>query len=458
MKTLTPISRLRATAAAAALLGTLFWGGTASAAGTASNVDINNISLLSFSVGGVAQNQICSSPAGNTTSTGATSGSSCAGTGGAAGTFATFKVDNKVNLTVAEFGAAYTSVSPGSTAQVTTFTVTNNGNTTQDFALSTANLASGTTLFTKTDNFDATACVVRVDSAATATPATDTYVAATDTAVFIDELAADGSRTVYVVCNIPAARVNGDYAVVSLSATARAGGSDAADETSAANVGAALSEDLDADDPAVVEIVFADNDGGDDNLRDATSSDRDAYYVASAIISVSKTSLLLCDPFNGISNPKNIPGAIVRWTITISNASTATTSASLATVADTLSANTTFDDNLVAPTVTNAGTPAAIAADCNSATGGLEAGGAAGSGFKIDATGDTRNAATGIFPRFLTTAAVGADGASAVGSAVALDYSIALPAGTGTTPATVYTAGELKPGESVTVYFNVTIN
>ena len=53
--------------------------------------------------------------------------------------------------------------------------------------------------------------------------------------------------------------------------------------------------------------------------RDANHSSRSAYRVVSAALSVTKIATLICDPFNGMTNPKHIPGAIVRWTITITN-------------------------------------------------------------------------------------------------------------------------------------------
>ena len=134
-----------------------------------------------------------------------------------------------------------------------------------------------------------------------------------------------------------AAQVNSDNAVVTLTATARAGGG-------AAVLGAALTETAGAD-TAGVDIVFGDAAGTDDAARDAAHSSRSAYRVVSAALSVAKISTLICDPFNGTTNPKHIPGAIVRWTITITNAGAA--AASLSTVADAVSASTTFDANLV---------------------------------------------------------------------------------------------------------------
>ena len=104
---------------------------------------ISNLSTLTYSVGGQAQPSIGSSPTGNTSG---------------AGTATTFVVDNRVNLTVVTTDVAPgRPVVPGTTAQVTTFTVTNTGNTVQDFALASAQLPDGTALFGDTDNFDATA-------------------------------------------------------------------------------------------------------------------------------------------------------------------------------------------------------------------------------------------------------------------------------------------------------------
>lgn len=421
--------RVSAVVSGLALLSTVLWGGSAFAAGTVSGTTVSNLATLSFSVGGVPQANIGSSVGGNTSG---------------AGTATTFLVDNKVNLTVVEKNNTFTTSAPGSITQVTAFNVINTGNTVQDFNAATANLASGTSLFTRTDNFDATSCIVRVDSAPTASVG-DTFAAGTDTAVFIDELAPDGSRTVYVVCSIPAGQANNDFAVVSLTGTARAGGAVAADPTNALQVGAALVETAGAD-TAAVDIVFADAAGSDDLARAANHSARDAYLVASALISVAKTSLLLCDPFNGVTNPKHIPGAIVRWTITITNGGGATASATLATVADTLNANTAFDVNLVTPT--NATT-------CSSTPPGVPTS-APGRGFSIDVTGDGRAAGDTSFPpTFLTTAGDG-DGATAAGLAVTIDYAQALPADA--TGAITYAAGELKPGEAVSVFFNVTIN
>ena len=158
---------------------------------------------------------------------------------------------------------------------------------------------------------------------------------------------------------------------------------------------------------------------------------------AAAQLTFTKTATLICDPFNGTSNQKNIPGAVVRWIMTVAN--TGATSVNLTTVSDLLSVNTTFDPNLI--------TGAGGAAGCNSATGTPES--AAGKGFKLSIVGGTRPAAA--YPKFFTTAA-DADAATLSGATVTINYALGLPLEAG------YTAGQLNPGESVVVYFNVTIN
>lgn len=387
---------------------------SAQAAGTASGVTISNKATLSYAVGGVAQTDVGSSPTGNTSG---------------AGTATSFLVDRKVNLLIQKQGTAATSTVPGQLAAVSTFLLTNLGNDVQDFSVTGANLATGTADpfgSAQSDNFDASNCTVRVDG-----NGNGTYEPATDTASFVDELPADGTRAVFVLCDIPSTQVNGDFSVGEVKATARAGGSAGAE-------GVVLTETAGAD-TAGVDTVFADGSGtgASDAARDGTYTDRNAFLISAATLTITKSATLLCDPFNGTSNPKHIPGAIVRWTITISNAIGAGSSASLSQVTDAINANTTVDANLVAPT---------NAATCSSTAGTPES--AAGSGFKLDVTGDTR---PGAYPKFFTTANDG-DSANLSGDTVNVNFATAMPAETG------YAAGELKAGESVVVYFNATIN
>lgn len=372
----------------------------AAAAGTASGTTISNSASLAYSVGGVAQTGITSAAA-------------------------SFVVDEKVNLTVV--GGATTSVVPGATGQVTTFTVTNNANSPLDFSLA-SNQATG-------DQFDATACSVFVESGATAG-----YQPAQDTALFIDELAADATATVYTVCSIPATVVNTNTALVGLTATALGTftGTNGTYVATPAAQGAAIVATAGADTPGSVDIVFADIAGTEDAARDAKHSARDTYSVVTAALTVTKTATLLCDPFNGVTNPKNIPGAITQWSIAVANSGSAP--ATLTTITDTLSATLAHDANLVVPT---------NAANCSSATG--TPANAANNGFKVTSSAArTIGASTAVTTGYFTTNT--ADGLDIAGQAITATFATILPADGGHA-----SAGLLNTGETVTIIFNTTV-
>jgi uncharacterized repeat protein (TIGR01451 family) len=325
---------------------------------------------------------------------------------------------------VNEGNATFTTVVPGALAQVTTFTVTNNGNTTQDFALAAADVAAGQALFGLTDNFASTNVRVFVDNTAGA-PATIGVFDAGDTATFVDELASGNSATVFVVVDVPVAQLNNDVALVSLTATTAAGATPGV-------LGANVTETAGAN-TAGVDVVFADAAGSDEIARDGKHSARDAYKVVSAIISVAKTVTLLCDPFNGNTNPKNIPGAAVQYAITITNAGAA--NATLSQVTDGLNAALAFDTTLISG--------AGAGANCVSGTGSLSA-----TGFgAVAGTGVTTYAAPGLATQAVTAGATvaGAPGAQTV----TINYLTLV------SPATAaLAAGVLKAGDFVTVYFN----
>lgn len=407
----------------------------AQAAGTASGTDITNLAKLSYSVGGTPQNEICSSETGNSTSNGGTSGTTCiSGVNGASST--TFKVDNKVDVLVTESGGTATTVVAGQAVATTTFVVKNEGNTNQDFAL-TVGQTSGTTLFGNTDNFDATACTV--SNIVLASGSMGTYTANDQ---HINALTPDSTATVTVTCSIPHGQVTGDAAVIYLGATALA-------DNGANTQGGALVQSG-SNGQATVEIVFADDAGSDDTtitgdsdgLRDATHSARDVYVVSTSALTVTKTMSTVCDPLNGSSTPFNIPGALVKWSITVSNGAGAGASATLTQIVDALNANTTFNTDFGV---------GATAGACSEATDVPTS--ASGYGFRVSCVanvGGTRTCHT--TPQFFTTAndndAVDLDAGS-----VDVNFALALPAADGG-----HNAGELKPGESVTVQFQVYIN
>jgi uncharacterized repeat protein (TIGR01451 family) len=261
------------------------------AAGTASGTSVSNLATVDYAVGGVTQVPIESSPAGNST----------AGAGNGAPT--SFVVDNRVDLTVAEDGAVVTQVGPGQTDTVTTFTVTNTGNTAQDYALGIANLtpADGAVLGNVDTGLDVSNFRIRVDG-----NANGTYEPATDVGTFVSALAADGTVRVFVLADIPLGALDNATANVRLTAVTHVAGSGASNpvvETAGANTSG-------------VDVVFA------DTGRDAQESAADGYRVASAQLTISKASSVLSDPLNGTSNPKVVPGAVVEYSVTVANSGT----------------------------------------------------------------------------------------------------------------------------------------
>lgn len=297
---------------------------SALAAGTPACTSIANTATVNFSVGNVPDPT------------------------GASASAAPFIVGNKVIPVVAVQDA-----SPGVTAihgasnTVLEFTVTNDGNKVQDYALSTVNLATGQTAWAGiTDEFDAGAATAYVESGDAA------GYDALDIETFIDELAPDDTVTVYVVVAgpVPTTASNDDNALYALVATTHRGG------TAGGAIGALV---LNGETGACSEdTVFADlatSTGPNDANLDGKDSDRSGLVVsASATVEVDKSSAVYSDPINGIgAGAKAIPGAVVTYTILITNPGTSTATVSGVTIADSLDAqitagniifNTLFDD------------------------------------------------------------------------------------------------------------------
>ncbi len=273
----------------AALFGLIAFG-SVHATGTAAGTTVNNRATVNYSVGGTAQTPIESSPAGN----------SNAGVGNGAST--AFLVDRRVLFTVAEVSGNATNVSPGQNDGVTAFTVTNNTNAAEGFALTASNLAA-TVLFTHTDNFDMNALRVFVDNPGAGGTA-GVYDAAFDTATNVNTLAIDASATVFIVANTPLATANNSYANVRLRGQAAVAGTN----------GATLETPSATDNPAAVDVLFGDN--GVDGIETAD----DQYAVQSASLTIQKTSTIISDPFNGAgANRLAVPGSVMEYVVTITN-------------------------------------------------------------------------------------------------------------------------------------------
>ena len=283
--------------------------GSASAAGTAAGTDIDNTASISYSVGGSSQTPIESSESGNSTP----------GTGN--GTATTFKVDKKVDVLVT--AGTGVNVVPGTTGQAITYTVLNEGNSTEDFDLAATQVATG-------DNFDSSSCTI------------------TAPASLPVSLAADASTTVTVECDIPASSatvVDGAISTLDLEATING-----------------VTETTGADTAAGVEVVFADDTGTatDGADRNGSHSATNTFTINTADLSVQKTSAVISDPFNNTTNPKRIPGAVIEYTIVVTNADGAADATSMV-ISDSLPSDLTYvsctvaGDATVAPTCSESG-------------------------------------------------------------------------------------------------------
>ena len=217
---------------------------------------------------------------------------------------ASFKVDNRVNLTVTKNGDL--TVLPGSTKQALLFTVKNNGNTAQRYDLSWIRSAG--------IDLDASVRIYRDNGT---TPGVwdggDTlYV---DAATFGD-VPADGTLNGLLVADIPAGATTGQTAVYQLTAAT----------VDAGTTSATLQPNV-ADTTGVVDVVFADVAGSGDGARDGKHSASGTYTVNMALpLALTKAVAVVWDPQNLFSSPKAVPGAKLTYTITatVSGSDTAT--------------------------------------------------------------------------------------------------------------------------------------
>ena len=164
---------------------------------------VNNIATVNYVYQGSALLQE-SSPSGNNL------------TGIGNGIPTSFLEDRLINFTVSSSDATVVNVASLQLAGVLTFTVTNNGNATQDFLLTALNTSPGP--FASPDNFDPVLLQVFVENGSNAG-----YLPAEDTEIFVDELAPGATAIVYVIADFPVAAI-GDAAAIALVAQSAEGG------------------------------------------------------------------------------------------------------------------------------------------------------------------------------------------------------------------------------------------
>ena len=269
--------QMRRVALAAVALGSIGMSGTAFAQNTASGVTISNTATVNYSVNSIAQTAINASTS--------------------------FVVDTVVSVTVD--GGTPANVTPGQVAAAAAFTVTNGGNATSNYNLVPTNQGG--------DNFQVGSIDVRVDNG------DGVYVPADDTATSITGLARNASITVFILGDIPVSATNTQTGIVQLEAIAFN------PLTSAEWV-----NNTGADVQGTVQIVVS-------NTR---STDLNNYVVATATLGVTKSSSVVRDPFNGTTNPKAIPSAVMEYAIAIAN--TGSQPATLQSISDPIPANTAF--------------------------------------------------------------------------------------------------------------------
>lgn len=273
------------------------------AAGTTAGTTITNQVTLDYKVGGIDQNQVTASDS--------------------------FTVDRKVNLLVTENGST-TSVTPGQTAAVTAFVVANSSNAPLDFALAVTQLSGGSAAHGGTDNYNVSNIKMYVD-----TNSNNGYDPGTDLEItYLDQIAADDSKTVFVVADVPLGRSTNDVAGVRLTATA-------SEANATGSLGSTITQTTGAN-TSGVDTVFADVATDGNVLRDGIHFDEDDYTILAAALTATKTSRVISDPFNGSTDPKMIPGAVVEYCIAVTNAAGSATATNV-NVSDELPLQTTYD-------------------------------------------------------------------------------------------------------------------
>jgi uncharacterized repeat protein (TIGR01451 family) len=310
--------RVRLAVVALALVGAA---PSAFAAGGDTDFDTNivNRASVNYSVSGVPQTVIRSSPLGNSAP------------GASGGVDTSFKVDKRIMFVAEETDGAATVTSPGLANVVTVFRVTNTSNGAQDYSLAAANPSSPPVIFTRTDNADMTAASfrTRVSSAGCVTTAMTTPTYAGETQAYIEQLPEDSCVYVFVLADTPAAAANADVATILLTVRPT---TDVSNGATFETMTAAL------DNPTVVDVVFAETGVANGNVvNNGISFAYDQYIVGT--LTVTKTAAVISDGFSGAGQAKAIPGAVVEYTISVQNNGLVTSGASLT---EAIPANTAY--------------------------------------------------------------------------------------------------------------------
>jgi uncharacterized repeat protein (TIGR01451 family) len=295
--------------AATLLLAVAFTPQAWAVTGTNYDTQVDNSATLDYDVGTSAQTQVNS-------------------------TTATFYVDVMVDFSLAEADGASVQVSPGGTA-ATEFLLTNNTNGTMYFTFAATNDSADTAFNGGTNEgavpMDMASFVILTDTDNDCSTSGDQ---ATVTATDIT-LAEGASIGICVEADAPGAgEDDGDIAVVVLTATATGSSGtalidgDALDGSGAGTYAGFGTPNVDtlivlAEDPngTVANGTEDDTGTGGNGDGDGRAEDTNAYILASADLTVTKTHTVISDPTS--QDIYEIPGSVLEYTITIENDGTA---------------------------------------------------------------------------------------------------------------------------------------
>lgn len=281
--------RIQTCVARTALLASLVLPFMAHAAGTAAGTDITNTASATFTDPGGTPRTVTS----NTT---------------------TMKVDEVLDVTVVSNDAGNVAVTTPATNKVLSFTVTNTGNGSAKYVLTSNNTLSG-------DQFDPTNTRIYLDNGDNSfDPTTDTlYVAGTNDPT----IPADGTIKVFVVSDIPSGLADTNTGLVSLTTES------------------AIVRTTPATDPAGSVFAGQGTAGVDAVVghTQALASKQGGYIVAQVASALVKSQTVL-DGFGG-TNP--IPGAVITYTLVFSTTGSGTITG--AKVEDAIPAGTTYKAN-----------------------------------------------------------------------------------------------------------------
>ncbi len=306
----------------------LLYPGQSWSAGVAAGTQVSNVATVNYSVNGVAQDDIESSPTGNSDPT-------------VAGTPTDFTVDRVIDLTLSQQDTANVAVQPNQTQRVTTFVLTNDSNEAQGYTFVATDLATGVSVNSNADSgLDLAPYTVWIDGG------DGVFDGGTgdDTAAPLASLDPDVSVIVFVAADIPGTAADGDVANVELTATSVEPNTTTAPSASAAN-----SEDGPADTV----------------IRNGTASAQDGYNVEAASLTITKSQATIADGVNAAAPFFNIPGATIEFTIEIVN--NGSQDATNVIITDTIAAELDVSGNTTV-TITNGG-PASCVVDIGDTNG-----------------------------------------------------------------------------------------